>query len=156
MSNSIFRQKNIDKINSPESLNDYVKVTNPSVWIILIGVVILLIGALVFGTIGKIDTNINVVAEVIDGSITVYIDEADITSVNSDMKVKIGGTEYNITNIADRPIKTLEVDEYVLHKGNMEFSQWVYPVTVEGTINDGVYSATIAVERISPISLIFN
>ena len=58
MSDSIFRQKNIDRINSPESLNDYVKVTNPSVWIVLIGVVVLIIGAIVFGTVGKVDTNV--------------------------------------------------------------------------------------------------
>lgn len=155
MSSIIFRQKSLEKINSPESLNDYVRVTNPSVWIILIGFLILIAGALVFGTIGKVDTNVNAVAEVDGGVITVYVDEADIDSVKPGMKIKVERMECEITSIANRPVKTSEVDEYVLHKGSMETSQWVYPVAVEGSLSDGVYSATITVERISPISYLF-
>ena len=155
MSSIIFRQKSLEKINSPESLNNYVRVTNPSVWIILIGFLILIAGALVFGTIGKVDTNVNAVAEVDGGVITVYVDEADIDSVKPGMKVKVERMECEITSIANRPVKTSEVDEYVLHKGSMETSQWVYPVAVEGSLSDGVYSATITVERISPISYLF-
>lgn len=45
MNNSIFRQKSIDKISSPEKLDDYIKVTKPSVWITLIAIVLLLAGA---------------------------------------------------------------------------------------------------------------
>lgn len=155
MSSIIFRQKSLEKINSPESLNNYVRVTNPSVWIILIGFLILIAGALVFGTIGKVDTNVNAVAEVDGGVITVYVDEADIDSVKPGMKVKVERMECKITSIANRPVKSSEVDEYVLHKGSMETSQWVYPVAVEGALSDGVYSATITVERISPISYLF-
>lgn len=156
MNNNIFRQKNIEKINSPESLNDYVKVTNPSVWIILLGVIILIAGALVFGTIGKIDTNINTVTNVSDGTAITYIDENNIDKINSSMKVKIDGEEYNIINIESKPIKASEVDEYVLHKGNIEISQWLYPITVNATLKDGVYSSVITIEQTSPISYIFN
>lgn len=156
MNNSIFRQKNIDKINSPESLNDYVRVTNPSVWIILIGTVILIIGALIFGTIGKIDTNVNAVAEAIDGVVNVYIDEADVESLIPGMVVKVDGAELIINSVADRPLKASEIDEYLLHKGNMEGSLWLYKVAVDGKLNEGVYPATITVEKTSPMSYIFN
>ncbi len=43
MKRSIFRKKNLDKVFSPEQLNDYIKVSNPSVWIVLAAVMILLI-----------------------------------------------------------------------------------------------------------------
>lgn len=156
MNNNVFRQKSINKINSPESLNDYVKVTNPSVWIILAGVLILIIGALVFGMVGKVDTKVNAVAEVNNGTITVYVDEADAKSIETGMAVNIGGTVCEITNIPDRPVKAMDVDEYVLHVGNMDYSQWVYPVVVGGTCNDGVYAASVTVERVSPMSYVFN
>lgn len=156
MANNVFRQKNIDKINSPESLNDYVRVTSPSVWIILVGTVLLLFGALVFSAYGKIDTNVNVAVCVLNGEITTYVDEADIDSIASNMKIKIGGSEYSIKSIGEKPIKASEVDEYIIHKANMEFSQWVFPVAVEGTLRDGAYIGTITIERISPISYIFN
>lgn len=54
--NSIFREKSIDKVSSPESLNDYIKVTTPSVWIILIAIVTLLIGILAWSFFGRVET----------------------------------------------------------------------------------------------------
>ena len=54
MNDTIFRQKNIDKISSPEKLDDYVRVTTPSVWIILIAIVLLLVGAVIWGIFGEI------------------------------------------------------------------------------------------------------
>jgi len=156
MDSGVFRQKNIDRINSPESLNEYVKVTNPSVWIILIGVVIFIIGALVFGITGKIDTNVNTAVLVSNGVITAYVEEENIEKLGTEDTLRIDGITYSIKSVADRPVKSSEVDEYVLHKGNMEYVQWLYPVTAEGTLKDGVYSGVITVERISPISFVFN
>ncbi len=54
MDNGIFRQKSIDKVSSPEKLDDYIKVTTPSVWLTLAAIVILLIGALVWGVTGEL------------------------------------------------------------------------------------------------------
>ena len=47
MEKQIFRQKNIDRISSPEELNDYLKVSDPGIWIILCAVIILLAGLIV-------------------------------------------------------------------------------------------------------------
>ena len=47
MNNSIFRQKSIEKISSPEKLDDYIRVTAPSVWITLAAIVILLVGTII-------------------------------------------------------------------------------------------------------------
>ena len=52
--NSIFRQKSLDRISSPEKLDDYVKVTTPSVWIALTAIILLLAGALVWGIFGEV------------------------------------------------------------------------------------------------------
>ena len=52
--NSIFRQKSIDKVSSPEKLDDYIRVTTPSVWITLAAIVILLAGIVIWGTFGEL------------------------------------------------------------------------------------------------------
>ena len=44
MSQPIFRQKSMEKISSPEQMNDYIRVSNPSVWMILAAVIVLLAG----------------------------------------------------------------------------------------------------------------
>ncbi|MBQ8955858.1 MAG: hypothetical protein IJ075_02720 [Lachnospiraceae bacterium] len=53
----IFREKSIERVTSPEQLDDYIKVTTPSVWLILIATVILLIGTLIWGVTGRIEVN---------------------------------------------------------------------------------------------------
>ncbi|MCR4590145.1 MAG: hypothetical protein K5668_04940 [Lachnospiraceae bacterium] len=59
MNNSIFRQKSIDKVSSPEKLDDYIRVTTPSVWITLAAIVILLTGTIIWGTMGEITVQNN-------------------------------------------------------------------------------------------------
>lgn len=54
MGNSLFRKKSIDKISSPEKLDDYIRVTTPSVWITLIAILLLLVGAILWGTLGEL------------------------------------------------------------------------------------------------------
>ncbi len=41
MDQNLFREKSIDRISSPEQLNDYLRVTSPAVWVILLAVVLL-------------------------------------------------------------------------------------------------------------------
>ena len=46
MNESIFRQKSLDRISSPEEIDNYMKVTRPSLWLAL-GVIVLLLAALI-------------------------------------------------------------------------------------------------------------
>lgn len=53
--NGIFREKSIDRVTGPESLNDYMRVTSPSVWIALLALVVLLVGLLAWSVFGRIE-----------------------------------------------------------------------------------------------------
>ncbi len=50
----IFRKKSMDRISNPEALNDYIRVTAPSVWIVLIALVVLLVGMLAWSVLGRV------------------------------------------------------------------------------------------------------
>ena len=52
---SIFREKSLNKVNQPEDLNDYIRVTRPSIWIVLIAMILLLIGIIAWMVFGSID-----------------------------------------------------------------------------------------------------
>ena len=52
---NIFRNKSMERVSSPEQLNDYIRVTTPSVWIVLIALVVLLVGILVWSVFGRIE-----------------------------------------------------------------------------------------------------
>ena len=52
---SIFREKSIRRVSSPEQLNDYIRVTTPSVWLVLIAIVVLLVGILAWSVFGTVE-----------------------------------------------------------------------------------------------------
>ncbi len=51
----LFRSKSIQRVSSPEQLNEYIRVTTPSVWIVLIALVVLLTGMLAWSVLGRIE-----------------------------------------------------------------------------------------------------
>ncbi len=52
--NGIFREKSMERVSSPEALNDYIRVTTPSVWVVLIALVVLLVGMLAWSILGRV------------------------------------------------------------------------------------------------------
>jgi len=48
MKSDLFRKETVDKITGPEELNAYVKVLNPRIWLILIGIGIAIAGLAIF------------------------------------------------------------------------------------------------------------
>ena len=157
MSDNIFREKSLKRISSPESLNDYVKVSNPGIWVLLIGVIVLLIGFLAWGTFGRIDSKITTVGVVNNGSLITYVNEEDIDMIKNSSLINIDGEEYSISSVSNAPIK-LDYDftESYLHIAGLTESAWVYKIFSSVPLSDGIYKINIITERIKPISLLFN
>jgi hypothetical protein len=51
----IFRKKSLDNIATPDHLDDYINVSNPSVWIILAAIIVFLLGVFIWCFFGKLD-----------------------------------------------------------------------------------------------------
>lgn len=157
MNEQLFRKKSVDRVSSPEQLNEYIRVSNPGVWMVLAAIVILLVGVCVWGVFGHLDTTLPAVAISENGEMTLYVKEADIASVEEGMKVTVGDLECTVTAIAAQPVA---VDgaftDYALHVGGLQTGEWVYAVTVSGALTDGVHSAEIVIESVSPMSFVLN
>jgi hypothetical protein len=100
MNNSIYREKTINRISSPEQLNAYLKVTKPGVWIVLVAVVVLLVGMLVWGLFINIGSNAEGTAEVKNGSMTVSFEDSKVAeNVTEGMVIEANGASYTITGV---------------------------------------------------------
>lgn len=139
MNDEIFRKKSIDKIKSPESLNDYIQVTNPSVWLLLISIIALLIGALVWGIWGHMDSTIPATVQINNGTAICYISEENFSSVQVGQMVKISDGEAEIVTIEKRNDQELACE-----------------LKINSNLNDGIYEAKVVTESIKPLSFIFN
>ena len=156
MNKGIFRKKSIDKVSSPEALNDYVKVASPSVWVILIGIIILLIGVCVWGVMGRLDTTVNVGVTCNGSENICYISESDINNIKVGQIFEVAGTECEIVEISKTPIQGKELSPLMLHTLNVTEESWIYEAKVRGTLNVGEYGAYIVIESVSPMSFVIN
>ena len=144
-------------MSSPEQLNDYIKVTNPGVWMALAAIVILLIGVCVWGVFGKLETKLPVAAVSQDGHTVLYVKEDNVASVRENMSVYIGDETYKVTSVGAEPVAvTEEFSEYARHTGELSIGEWVYIVQIDGNMPDGAYKAQIVTDSVSPLYFVFN
>jgi len=138
MEESLFRKKSMDRISSPEQLNDYLHVTNPTVWVVLAAVIILLAGMLIWGTFARIDSFAAGTAEVENGKMTVYFeDDKSAANVQTGMKITVGESESVITSVG----KNEDGCIFAL---------------ADTSLSDGTYSARAIFRQTQVIRLLFN
>lgn len=159
MERTIFRKESLDRISSPEQLNDYIRVTNPGVWMMLCAVILLLIGICVWSIFGRLDTVLSVAA-ITEGDQTVcYVKEADAQNLTTQMQVRIGEEAYRIRQISGQPVLVDDTfAKYLLHVGGLSEGEWVYPVTLDGVCgeNGSILTAEIVIESIAPVRFVLN
>lgn len=129
----IFRQKTLDRISSPEQLTDYLHVTNVGVWVVFSVIILLLAAFFMWASLGKLETTVVAKAVVQDG--TAQMTVIQNAQVSSGMKVRVGGSEAQITEV-----------------GQDEKGLTVATAPVE--LANGNYDAAIVVESVSPISFL--
>ena len=147
----------MDKVSSPEQLNEYIRVANPGVWMVLAAIVILLAGVVVWGFIGHFDTTLPTAVVCENGEAVIYIKEADAEKIAVGMTVRVDDKEYTVSEISAEPIRVDDtMSEYAIHASGLTRGEWVYVVSLDGDFTDGVQKAEIVIESISPISFILN
>lgn len=131
MNQQLFRKSSIDRVSSPEQLNDYIRVTSPGVWLVLAAVIVLLMGACVWGIFGRLETKITVPVQVAGGEARLVLEDGQ--QVDPDAPVVIVGRKFSL--------------------GTAE-GVGAYSISVD--LPDGEYQAEIVTESVAPMSFVFN
>lgn len=134
MNNSLFREKSIQKVQSPDNLNEYIRVSNPGIWILLVSIVFLLLGLCIWGCFGQLRTVISVEATCENGVVSCLLPDDNAAGVQPGMTAELGGRTGTVTQVSGNEC-TIEPEE---------------------PLADGAYTAEILVETIHPISFLLN
>ncbi len=157
MSESIFRQKSLDKVSSPEQLNDYISVTTPGVWMLIVSIILILIGVIVWGSVAELDTTVDAPVIIKDENATFYVKAEDALKVTIGKPVRIAKVEGKVVNIGVDSMKAEEVlGDFALIDAGYDDDTIVYPVKAQININDGIYRGQIVIDKVSPLSFLVN
>lgn len=158
MGSTIFREKSLKKIASPEQMNDYIRVSSPSVWMVLTAVIVLLAGVCVWGMFGHLDTAVQTGGVCADGRLTVLVGEKDHDKIKENAVISVDGVEYAVAEITNAPIRVDDqIDPYVVHLAGFTEGDWVYRLYADVPgLADGVYAASVITERVRPLDFVLN
>jgi hypothetical protein len=160
---SIFTKKASERLHSPDDLDEYVRVTNPSVWVVLAACTCLMIGLLAWGFLGTAETSVSAYATCAKGEVICFLPAEKASKVHVGDLANVGGELMEVASVGTVPLSRAEVHESVGSDylvSTLVEDDWTYVVSFEGdggqAFQEGVpLSATIAVENIAPIRLIF-
>ncbi len=137
MDNKLFRQKSIDRLSSPEQLQDYMRVTSPGVWFVFAAVIVLLAGFFIASVFGRIESTTDMTVRVENGLAVFEAAGPDADALKEGMVVRVKGMETTIETV-----------------------HWITSDSVRAAapvdLPDGTYSAVVVTEVITPIRFLTN
>lgn len=126
------------RISSPEQLNDYLKVTNPKIWLLLVAVALLILGLLLWSGFTTIESYATGTARAIGGELTVSFDDPDKASrVQAGMEMEVG-----------------DVKTEVLTVGKNDAGEIV--ASARAIVPDGTYGVRVGYKRTQVLSMLLN
>ncbi|WMJ83969.1 hypothetical protein ACS3UN_12865 [Oscillospiraceae bacterium LTW-04] len=162
MNRSLFRKSSIQRISAPEQLNDYIRVSNPSAFLVLGAIIILFVSLITWGIMGSLPTSIATVGIVKDEKLLCYVPSDEAAKINVGMSVKMRndviGTVRSISRI---PMSAEEVavaidSDYIVNV--LSLSDWNTEVKIDTPEPDvdKIYKLSIITDEIRPIDFLLN
>ena len=136
-----FRQSTMNRVASSEELNHYIKVTNPSAWVVVLAALLLVSGVLIwalaatvpitFETTGIVPHKDNPADEVV----ICFLDKSTAERLQKpDAKAYIGGVEAKSVEIGELPLSASEVINALgsdFYADSIELGNWNYMITIK-------------------------
>jgi hypothetical protein len=167
MNNTLFRKESLAGISSPEQLNDYIKVSNPSIWMVIAALFILLAAVLVWGITGTLPTTVQVRGVVSGGNAVCYVEEKDAGTIAAGQAVQASaenGSSVNghVAAVGAVPLSASEIaselkSDYI----NQQLTKGGFAVKVTVALDSGVPDGTllnlgIVTDSMKPIDFLLN
>ena len=152
----LFREKSLEAIESPESLNDYLRVTSPGVWLVMASVVVLLVGGILWSIFGHIRTTAEFAVAVTKEKSVCYVTYDAIDKVLARGIIRIEGVDYPLRTDTEKAMDfiTEDTSPRVLLAGSLRVGDLVIQVPVITDLDEGYYTGEVVTEDLQPISLL--
>lgn len=156
MSNALFRKSSMDRVNSPEQLNDYIRVARPGVWLLLGAIILLLVGVIVWGAAGTVTSAVDaVVLAEEDGAPLCFVSAEDAAEIKPGMTVSFADVEASVISVSEAFYAADTENAYLLQAAGIEAGERCCSLEIEAeNLEPGIYQGEIIIEQIHPITFV--
>ncbi len=165
---SIFRQESLDRVESPEQLDQYIRVSTPSAWIMVSALLIASASLLIWSFTGSLPQTITVKGITSgEGEVYCYMNPSDVQESMVGCQVQMtlpdnSTMQGTVSEISSVPYSLEEVSE-ILEKDwiidQLIDSDYVYQLKVDAeteTGQDVIVQASIVTSEVKPITYVLN
>ena len=148
------------KITSPQQLADYIKVINPSGWIALSAIAVLLCGLFAWILFGTIEEDIHAVSLTQNMETYCFLHANDVAMLEEHMVVRMGRLSGNVKEIAQTPIDYSDIINTYGQRArflqlDVDGLSYLVTCSVPGAI-DGIEDVRIVINTLSPLNYLIN
>ncbi len=137
----VFRRSTMNRVSSADELDHYIKVTNPSAWVVVVAALLLVTGIIVWAVVAIVPVTVNATG------FTMKAPESDKTLVicfvnkstadkirESGAKATVDNVEATSVSVVPTPLSSAEIEEALdndFYTNVLHLSDWNYEVVIE-------------------------
>ncbi len=155
MKKELFRKKSLEKISSPEKIDDYIRSVNIRLWLIAAACLLVLLSVLIWGVFGKVEISQKAVTVCQNREAVCFVAEENIENISAKTEFIINGKIYQAKDISGIPVKVSDaLPEYAAHIAKYNENDWAYAAVLYSDLDDGIYETEVITALVSPVSLL--
>lgn len=131
----------MNRIASADELDHYIKVTNPSAWVVVVAALLLIAGIVVWAVVAIVPVTVNATGFTIKAPesgktlVICYVDKSTADKIReSGAKATVGNVEATAVSVAPTPLSSAEIAKALdtdFYLDALHLSDWNYEVTIE-------------------------
>ncbi|MBQ9004521.1 MAG: hypothetical protein IJ087_22005 [Eggerthellaceae bacterium] len=130
---AMFRDTALRKMSSADDLDRYVKVTNPSAWVLIGAIAVLLVAAFIWGCTASLPVTQSTTGILKDGQVVCFLPLGEDPIATTDSKVTAAGRDARIVSVNDNPHSQREVaaalnNDFAVE--SLQLTQWSYKIVI--------------------------
>ncbi len=147
MNEELYRKESLNKVANPDKTDTYLKVTNPSVWLIILAAVIILGSFVYWGFVGTVPNRTPALGLVKDQQVTVFMPAENVMAIGDSLEVLIDGVSHTVTGVENGLCSAKQIKETYGEAINP--SEMNFVITAEATgVADGIKSLSVVTNRV--------
>lgn len=164
----VFGRSTMNRIASADELDHYIKVTNPSAWIVTLAALLLVAGVIFWALVAVVPVTVSATGIMLDSSkadktvVICAVDESTADKINDSRALaNVGGVESDNVAVNETPVSASEFISYLdsdFYAESLDLSDWNYVVSIvldeEPQHTDYMIGTSLGEVHLVPVKLV--